>query len=118
MIDVAQEYCYLTTTGRRSGTPHRIEIWFAAAVDRPTIYLLAGGRDCSDWVRNIRADATCTVEIGGRVFRGSARVLGGGSPEEEAARNLVHDKYANRDDLRRWRVEALPVAIDLREATP
>jgi len=24
------EYCYLTTTGRRSGRAHRIEIWFVA----------------------------------------------------------------------------------------
>jgi hypothetical protein len=34
------EYCYLTTTGRRTGRPHRIEIWFGQR-DR-TFYLLAG----------------------------------------------------------------------------
>ena len=29
---MADDYCYLTTTGRRSGRPHRIEIWYAALV--------------------------------------------------------------------------------------
>ena len=24
------EFCYLTTRGRRTGQPHRIEIWFVA----------------------------------------------------------------------------------------
>ena len=27
------EYCYLTTKGRRTGRPHRIEIWFVAHAD-------------------------------------------------------------------------------------
>src|ERR1051325_2737939 len=35
--------CYLTTTGRTSGNPHTIEIWFALHGDR--VYLLAGGGD-------------------------------------------------------------------------
>ncbi|MGZ6980465.1 MAG: nitroreductase/quinone reductase family protein, partial [Acidimicrobiia bacterium] len=48
-----EEYCYLTTTGRRTGQPHTIEIWFA--VDRGVVYLMAGGRERSDWVRNLVA---------------------------------------------------------------
>src|ERR671931_2193382 len=47
----AQDYCYVTTTGRSSGRPHTIEIWFALHGDRA--YLLSGGGDRSDWV------ATC-----------------------------------------------------------
>jgi hypothetical protein len=27
--DASQAFCYLTTTGRVSGRPHTIEIWFA-----------------------------------------------------------------------------------------
>ena len=34
------DYCYLTTTGRRTGRPHRIEIWYAA--DGYTLYAPAG----------------------------------------------------------------------------
>ena len=29
----AEQYCYLTTTGRVSGRPHEIEIWFAVGPD-------------------------------------------------------------------------------------
>ena len=40
-----EEFCYLTTTGRRTGRPHTIEIWFA--VDRGVVYMMAGGRERS-----------------------------------------------------------------------
>ena len=36
------DFCYLTTTGRVSGRPHTIEIWFAVQGD--AIYLMAGSR--------------------------------------------------------------------------
>lgn len=113
MIPPDEDFCYVTTTGRVSGRPHRIEIWYAGAPDRDTIYLLAGGRDRSDWVRNLMRTPACTVEIAGQRFGGVARVLDPGAPEDEAARTLVHDKYAQGDDLVAWRAEALPVAIDL-----
>ena len=113
MIRGATEYCYLTTTGRRSGRPHRIVIWFAAAGDgRDRIYLLSGGRENADWVRNLRANPAVHVEIGRRRFAGRARVIEG-EPEEALARRLVYEKYRTRDELEEWRDTALPVAIDL-----
>ena len=45
------DFCYLTTTGRVSGRPHTIEIWFAVQGD--AIYLMAGSRHRADLVRNI-----------------------------------------------------------------
>ena len=39
-FSVKLDYCYLTTTGRHSGEPHRIEIWFALADG--VAYLLSG----------------------------------------------------------------------------
>ena len=47
-----------------------------------------------------------------------ARVVGD-KGEDELARQLVHDKYAQPcgDDLTNWRRESLPVAVDLREQT-
>ena len=106
-------FCYVTTTGRVTGQPHTIEIWFAAAPGTDTIYVLAGGRERSDWVRNLRADPRCTVEIGADTFSGRARVVEGGD-EDEPARRLVYEKYRRADDLEGWREHALPVAIDLR----
>lgn len=106
------DYCYLTTTGRRTGRPHRIEIWYAA--DGDTLYLLAGGGRSSDWVQNLLADPAVLVELDGRVHSGRGRVLDAGD-EDERARSLVFDKYAPRtdDDLTGWRARALPVAVDL-----
>jgi deazaflavin-dependent oxidoreductase (nitroreductase family) len=108
----SDDYCYLTTTGRRSGEPHRIEIWYAA--DGDTLYFLAGGGTASDWVRNLGVNAAVSVELDGEVFAGQARVLENGD-EAETARDLVFDKYAPRydGDLTKWRARALPVAVNL-----
>ena len=110
-----EQYCYLTTRGRVSGRAHRIEIWFA--IDRDTLYMLSGGGDRSDWVKNLGRDPVVTVEIGAGKFQGRARVVGDPT-ESERARALVHDKYAAAysGDLTRWRSAALPVAVDLDEA--
>ena len=116
------DFCYLTTTGRRSGRPHRIEIWYAESDDGRTLYLLAGGRDSSDWVRNLRSDAACTVRIGSReapTLQASGRVLDEPDDEGSSARTLVFEKFQPRNagDLSGWRASALPVAIDLSAGT-
>ncbi len=108
----ALDFCYVTTTGRTSGGAHRVEIWFAAHPKRDTIYMMSGGRERADWVRNLVASPRCHVEIGHERFVGYARVIEG-TDEDEPARTLVHDKYAQGDDLAGWRATSLPVAIDL-----
>jgi deazaflavin-dependent oxidoreductase (nitroreductase family) len=112
----SEQYCYLTTAGRVTGHPHRIEIWFA--IDQDTVYLLSGGGDRSDWVKNLRREPAVTVEIGSRAFGGRARVVSDPT-EGERARALVHDKYAPgyRGDLANWRRSALPIAVDLERHT-
>lgn len=106
------DYCYLTTTGRRSGRPHTIEIWFALEGDR--LYLLAGGGEGSDWVRNIRSDPTVGLRVGGEDFIAKARVVE--DREEDAlARRLLLEKYGPRypGDLEEWGRTALPVVVEL-----
>lgn len=107
------DYCYLTTTGRRSGRPHRIEIWYAR--HEATLYLLSGAGRGSDWVRNLEVDPAVTVELRGVAHPATARVLDVEDAEAGRARTLVHDKYAARQhgDLGEWRQRSLPVAIDL-----
>ena len=105
------DYCYLTTTGRHSGRPHRIEIWFALADG--TVYLLSGGRERSDWVRNLMISPEVVLEIGDLRRTTTARVVT--DPAEDAiARRLVLEKYRPRDseDLSEWGRTSLPVAID------
>lgn len=55
-------YAYLTTRGRTTGRPHRIEIWYV--VIDGSVWVNSGGRDRSDWVRNLRAGAALELEIG------------------------------------------------------
>jgi deazaflavin-dependent oxidoreductase (nitroreductase family) len=107
-----EDYCYLTTTGRVSGEPREIEIWFG--LDGATVYLLSGGGDRSNWVRNLRRDPVVTVRIAGTTWPGRARIVED-ADEDERARTLLVDKYTpgysgNLDD---WRRRSLPVAIDL-----
>jgi deazaflavin-dependent oxidoreductase (nitroreductase family) len=107
------QFCYLTTRGRITNNPHEIEIWFAREPDASTIYMLSGGLDRSDWVKNIQANHSITVRIGANTFNGRGRVVGPDSDEDELARRVIADKYGRAPDLRRWLREALPVAIDL-----
>lgn len=107
-----EEYCYLTTTGRATGQPHEIEIWFGLL--GTTLYMLAGGRDRSDWVRNLRRKPDVSVRIGDTRFAGRARIVET-REKHTTARNLLLEKYAPRysGDLSDWGRNALPVAVDL-----
>src|SRR5215217_2673027 len=82
--------CYLETTGRVTGQPHTIEIWYAAR--GTTIYLLSGGGDRSDWVKNLQKEPRVRVRIDGRTFAGTGAVIAG-MDEEQTARETVVAKY-------------------------
>lgn len=108
-----EAYCYLTTTGRVTGKPHRIEIWFGLMGN--TLYLLSGGMDRSDWVKNLLKTPSVTVRVGKQTFRATARIVKD-EQEEMMARNLLADKYNERNangTLSKWARTALPVAIDV-----
>jgi deazaflavin-dependent oxidoreductase (nitroreductase family) len=104
-------FCYLTTTGRISGTPHRIEIWFALHGD--TVYLLSGGRDRSDWVRNVMVSPDVVMEIGGRKRTTRARIVEPETDEDALARRLLVEKYqpGYGDNLTDWGARSMPVAV-------
>jgi len=108
-----ESYCYLTTTGRITGNPHEIEIWFG--LKERTLYLLSGGMDRSDWVRNLLKDPSVTIRVGNYTFKANARIVED-KEEETMARNLLADKYYERranGSPTKWARTALPVAIDL-----
>jgi deazaflavin-dependent oxidoreductase (nitroreductase family) len=109
---IDDDFCYLTTRGRRTGRPHEIEIWFA--LDGRTLYLLSGGGDRADWVRNLRADPAVTLRLRDTAHDATARVVDEGE-ESERGRHLVFEKYQPRysGSLDRWRRESLLVAIDV-----
>jgi deazaflavin-dependent oxidoreductase (nitroreductase family) len=122
MIDVPSDVltarlCYLTTTGRVTGRAHEIEIWFAAQPGSQTLYLLAGGRERADWVRNLRAQPAARVRVGATTFAGRGAIIEGRA-DEQLARDLLADKYGEQQPdgaLSRWARESLPVAIELEQ---
>ncbi len=67
-----EQFLYLTTTGRRSGQPRTIEIWFTEFQGR--FYCIAE-YDTSKWVGNIRANPAVRWRVGKQEFAGSARIL-------------------------------------------
>jgi len=102
---------YLTTTGRITGRPRRIEIWFA--MQDGVVYLLSGGRDASDWVRNVQVTPDVVFEIGDVRRPTRARIVEPGGDEDALARRLLLEKYSGPgEDLQDWARTSLPVAID------
>jgi deazaflavin-dependent oxidoreductase (nitroreductase family) len=109
-----EDYCYVTTIGRVSGKPHEIEIWFA--LQGETLYILAGGRETSDWVKNVKKTPAAGVRIRDQRFEGQARIVTA-QDDDALARRLLLEKYAARysGGLSDWGKSALPVAIELQK---
>ncbi|MGZ6210458.1 MAG: nitroreductase/quinone reductase family protein [Syntrophales bacterium] len=109
-----EDFCYLTTTGRVSGRSHTIEIWFA--LHEQTLYMLSGGHDKSDWVKNALQTPTVQMKINSTIFNGTARPITD-TEEDALARKIVFDKYVPRsnDDLVDWSRTSLPMAVDIVE---
>lgn len=105
-------YAYLTTRGRRTGRPHRIEIWFT--VIDGTVWVCSGGGRRSDWVANLDADPSLTVEIGGHAWTAAATLHDeiGDHPARErlAAR---YQGWQRGDPLSDWATGSLLVRIEV-----
>jgi len=104
------QYAYLTTTGRVSGAPHRIEIWFV--VIDAHIWVASGGGDRSDWVRNLIADETLSVEIGQHSWPATA-VLHAGLGEHVARQRLAarYQGWKPGQPLSSWATESMLIEI-------
>ena len=108
-----EDYCYLTTTGRKSGLPREIEIWFG--INGNSLYLLSGGGDQSQWVKNLLANPNVTVRIAKHSFNGVARIVSE-EKQETMARHLLAGKYQGWKEgkpLSDWGRTALVIGIDL-----
>ena len=54
-------YLYLTTTGRVTGQPREIEIWFTEHGGR---FYLVAERESANWVRNIQSQPQVKIRVG------------------------------------------------------
>jgi deazaflavin-dependent oxidoreductase (nitroreductase family) len=87
------EFLYLTTTGRRSGQPREIEIWFTARAGR--YYVVSEHREEAAWVQNLTVEPRVHVRVGHASFGARARVVyESAEPELSAAvQELSEKKY-------------------------
>ncbi len=108
----AEPYCYLTTTGRNSGEPREIEIWFG--LNNGSLYLMSGGHNRSHWVRNLREEPAVTVRIGDLTLAGRACEVPAESDEDALVREMLVSKYnpGYERDLTEWGRTSLPIAIE------
>ena len=86
----SDDCCDVTTIGRKTGRPHKIEIWFGVIDD--TMYLISGNGAGADWYRNALADPSVVVDLGGHTFTARARAVT--DPDERRrVGDLMGDKY-------------------------
>lgn len=93
------EFLYLTTTGRKTGTPHEIEIWYVAHEGR--YYLVAEHRERTHWVQNILRNPVIAFWVEGVTYEGSGRVIDPQAEPTLAAEiaALMEAKYQWSDGL-------------------
>ncbi len=95
---------YLTTIGRKTGSPREIEIWFTGLDGR--FYLISEKRERANWVQNILSNPQVTFRVGERKFSGAGRVVEG-STESELRRRV-----SERFDRKYGWSEAVIVELD------
>lgn len=95
----AVKFLYLTTTGRVTGQPREIEIWFVEAEGR--FYILAEHFHKTQWVKNILRNPRVSVRIEDQTYEATARVLDEKNDSElwKLAQDLERAKYGWGDGL-------------------
>jgi hypothetical protein len=97
----SDRFLYLTTTGRVSGLPRTIEIWFVEYAAR--YYLIAERREAAQWIKNIEHDSAVLFRVGARGECGpfapaTARILREAEIVSHVA-SLMNEKYGWSDGL-------------------
>ena len=106
-------FYYVTTTGRRTGKAHEIEIWCVAVGD--ALYLMAGSGERSDTVRNARADSTVTVRVGDDGRPAVATVVTDAGEAARVRAAMVAKYESAPGELASWAERSLPVRLKIAE---
>jgi deazaflavin-dependent oxidoreductase (nitroreductase family) len=93
------EFLYLTTTGRRSGQPREIEIWFTERDG--CYYVVAEHRWEAQWVQNVLVEPRVSLRVGDEQLKARARVIDAGKEPvlHEAVQAHSEQKYGWGDGL-------------------
>lgn len=97
----------LETTGRVSGQPRRTPIGGRRVGD--VFWFVSMNGEAADYVRNIKADNTVRIRIGGRWRTGRAHLL----PEDDAMARNAQLSWANRTANSALGTELLTIRVDL-----
>jgi hypothetical protein len=115
MSKIADEkYIYLTTSGRKTGNPHTVELWFAVAMQK--VYLSHEGA-YADWMKNIIENNRVEFKIGKIQFKGEAHIFKNGDAFE-IGKHALYIKYygqADEDTINDWFSESTVIEISMIE---
>jgi len=107
-----EKYIYLTTTGRKTGKPHTVELWFAIAGEK--VYLSHEGA-YTDYMKNIVKDNRVEFKIGKIQFKGKARIAKDGEAFD-LGKHALYLKYygkADEDTINDWFSESTIIEISM-----
>jgi deazaflavin-dependent oxidoreductase (nitroreductase family) len=107
----ATEEIELVTTGRRTGRPHTVTLWFAY---EDGALWLRGDRD-ADWYRNLLADPTCRVRTAGLEVAGLREPIADDAVALRHVVELWRKKYG-REWVGDWYVERGRIPVRVRVA--
>ena len=88
----------LTVTGRRTGRPRTVTVWFVATADR--LYVTSGRGADSQWIKNVRHTPAVGCRIGTTRLRGPAVYLEGARVRDEIFPLFFHKYFLAR--VMRW----------------
>lgn len=80
--------CRLTVTGRKSGKPRSVTIWYV--LDDGKLFL-TGSEEMPQWCRNLRANPGVTAVVRGTELRGSARIV-----EDPEAAEAIRQRFLRK----------------------
>lgn len=107
------EELILTTTGRRSGRPHHVTLWFV--YDGSAVWLRTDA--ATDWYRNLERDGRCRVAVDGVELEAQREAV----PDEPSALRRIVDllraKYG-AEWVADWYVERGRIPVRLRVDSP
>lgn len=94
-----EQFLYLTTTGRKTGVPREIEIWFTQREGR--YYLIAEHRVKANWVQNILRQPRISFRISNQTFSGIGRIIDEATEHKllKSVHALSEQKYGWSDGL-------------------
>ncbi|MDX1690598.1 MAG: nitroreductase family deazaflavin-dependent oxidoreductase [Acidimicrobiia bacterium] len=98
----------LTTVGRRSGAPSRIEIWWFHVDGR---FVITGTPGPRDWLANVLADPSVVIHAGGRDLPATARPITDPDVRRRVLTQPETSWYRTRDELDRLVAEAPMIEV-------